>query len=267
MKKILIFLLIPFLFACTIKNIPLPVSSLDKGAIELTKKEKGYWIEVQVAQRKLVLAKSDHIIKTFPIAVGMPDYPSPTGLRKINSVIWNPWWYPPKASDWVEDPTPVPPRTNENPLGEIKMSLGKDSYLIHGTKAVQSIGNWASHGCFRMLFEDVFGLVQLLLTEYSKVSAVEQMEKANQDTNTEFATPLTREVPVVLTYEPVKVGNGYVTISPDFYKRIPDMPQHVADVVTPYLKKDRTPNLKKIKALFKIFKSRTIHVSLDQVSS
>src|SRR5690349_583765 len=213
-RKLLLFFIL-FFIACGVKQAPMPSSVLSSETVGDMQYYKGYWIEVQIPQRRLLLAKGSHHIKTFPIAVGQPEFPTPVGKRMINQVIWNPWWVPPK-SDWVEDPTPIPPRHKDNPLGEIKMPIG-NAYLIHGTKAVASIGQWASHGCIRMLFKDLFGLVQLLLTEYSHVSAIDEMEKANADTNKEFATPLNQNIPVVLTYNTVKVKDGYVSIYPDFY--------------------------------------------------
>ncbi len=225
------------------------------------KKEKGYWIEVQIPQRKVVLAKGDHIIKIFPVAVGMPSWPSPTGFRKINTIIWNPWWTPPRESKWVTDPTPVPPRVLENPLGEIKMPLG-ENYLIHGTRAADSIGHWASHGCIRMIFEDLFSLVQILMTDYSSLNAIETMEKANRDQKTQFATPLNSSIPVVLNYNPVVVHNDYVTISPDFYNHVPNMVTFIAEKITPTLKKGEEPSLKKIKNILRMFKQDTIQVPI-----
>lgn len=251
--------------ACAIRPSPLPVTSLSREAVREMRKTKGYWVEVQIPQRKLILAKGDHIIKAFPVAVGQPIYPSPVGVRAIDSVVWNPWWNPPKESDWVEDPTPIAPRMPDNPLGEIKMPLGH-AYLIHGTKAVSSIGQWASHGCIRMLFEDIFGLVQLLLTEYSDVSAIDEMEKANKDPHTEFTTRLKLDVPVVLTYEPVRVHNGFVTISPDFYNRKGDFAKYVAGVIAPYLK-EATPSVKKINNLLRMFKNQTINVPIHSLQS
>lgn len=244
------------------KRSPYPVIALDKETAQIMKKEqRGYWVEIQVPQRRILLAKGDHLIKAFPIAVGEPDYPTPMGFRKINTIIWNPWWYPPPGSKWVEDPTPIPPRTPENPLGEIKMPLG-DNYLVHGTRAVDSIGRWASHGCIRMIFEDLFSLVQILMTDYSDISAIEAMEKANRDTNTQFHTSLNRSIPVMLNYNPVIVHDGMVAISPDFYKRVPDMTELVTEKIAPYLKKKQTINPKKIKAALKYLRKETVIVNL-----
>lgn len=267
-KNFTIFLIFSWLSlsAFTTKYIP-PITVLSPQAIEAVKKEKGYWIEIQVPQRKLILAKGNHIIRSYPVAVGAPDFPTPVSIRRIETIIWNPWWYPPPKSSWVEDPTPVRPRTPDNPLGEIKIPLGKDNYLIHGTKAVESIGRWASHGCIRMLFEDLFGIVQLLMTEYANSSAIDAMERANRDTTIQFATSLTHGVPVVLDYNPIIVHDNYASISPDLYKRIPDMTKLIADTITPHLKKQRQPNLKKIKNVLKIFKDQTIQVPLESLAS
>ncbi|MBI2340975.1 MAG: L,D-transpeptidase [Deltaproteobacteria bacterium] len=247
------------------KKPPVPVTLLNPDTADLMKKEKGYWIEVQVPQRKLVLAKGDHILKTYPVAVGMPSYPSPIGRRAFNRVVWNPWWTPPKGSDWVEDPTPVPPRDAKNPLGEIKLPLGK-SYLIHGTRVIHSIGQWASHGCVRMLFEDLFGLVQLLMTEYSDASAIEAMEKANSNPQAEFESRLNREVPVVFNYDLVKIYDGYVLIAPDLYNRQGNLAGTVAERIKPHLSKKMIPNPKKIAALLKAFKNQTVMVPMETLA-
>lgn len=251
--------------ACAVKKPPLPKIMLNPETAQEMKKYKGYWIEVQIPQRKLVLAKSNHIIKTFPIAVGQPGYPTPVGNRAINRVVWNPWWHPPKGSKWVKDSTPVPPRTPGNPLGEVKMPIGR-AYLIHGTKAVRSIGRWASHGCIRMLFEDIFSLTQLLMTEYSKTSAIDSMEMANKRPHRQFTDKLDEEIPVVLNYDLVKVSNDYVIIAPDLYRRHKGrVAKHIAEVVAPHLKKDKIPSLKKINNLLKVFKGQTVMIALEDL--
>lgn len=252
---------------CVLKKPPVPQVLLNQETAQMMKKEKGFWIEVQIPQRKLILAKSDRIIKAFPIAVGMPSHPTPVGRRKIDRVIWNPWWYPPKGSDWVEKGAkPVRPRTAGNPLGEIKMPIGR-AYLIHGTKKVSSIGRWASHGCIRMVFEDIFGMTQILMTEYSKVSAIDSMEKANKNPHREFSDKLEYDIPVVLNYDLVKINDDYAFISPDVYRRYgKKLPQHIAQVVKPYLKKKQAPNIKKIKNLLKDFKGQTFMIPLENLA-
>lgn len=263
-----------FLFFCCVELVlcsykkpsPIPLVKLSPVAAAEMKGQPHFWLEVQVPQRRIVLAKGTQIVKTSAIAVGVPEYPSPTSSwRKISRVIWNPWWHPPKKSKWVEDPTPVPPRTKDNPLGEIKMPVGKDAYLIHGTSARHSIGTWASHGCIRMLFEDIFGLVQILFTEYADVSALDEMVKANKDKNTEFGTKLKGDIPVYFSYIPVKVIGDQLSLAPDLYDKLPNYMQEVRDVVRPHLVKGKKLDEKRVKEALKIAKHKTINVPLKQV--
>ena len=54
-------------------------------------------------------------------------------------------------------PTYVPPGPN-NPLGPFKFTLGTPGYLIHGSNKKFGIGMRVSHGCFRMLNNNVLEL-------------------------------------------------------------------------------------------------------------
>ena len=90
---------------------------------------------------------------TFPIAIGHPAYPTPTGQYEINDKQVDPAWYPP-ASPWAAEPSTIPPGrgTRSGPAGSARPppAIG-----IHGTYADYSIGTAASHGCMRMHIPDV----------------------------------------------------------------------------------------------------------------
>jgi hypothetical protein len=58
-------------------------------------------------------------------------------------------------------PIGSPQRRIAHILGTHRLILG-DGYLIHGTPYEDSIGEWASHGCIRMLNQDVADLYQLV---------------------------------------------------------------------------------------------------------
>lgn len=260
-KKQASFLLICLLLfgACTTKTQPKTAATVpQKITPEYTPSTQAQanfndwpslYLEVQVPQRKLLVVKNGHVIRHYTVAVGEPRYPSPLGERKVHRVIFNPWWHPPKTADWVEDATPVPPRVRENPLGEIKMPLG-GGFLIHGTKAIASLGQWASHGCIRMAFKDIFSLVQLVMQDYSEQSAIENMQLANTDRDQEFSINLLESVPVFLSYEPVKVKQkDRVVIYPDLYEKFDkqSFAHHVASVIKPHLVQiKRYPNVFKI---------------------
>jgi len=91
--------------------------------------------------------------RTFGVATGQSQYPTPLGAFEI-VVMWrNPWWYPP-ASDWAKDAKPIPPGPG-NPLGTRWMGISSPAVGIHGTPDAASIGYSASHGCIRMLIPEV----------------------------------------------------------------------------------------------------------------
>lgn len=99
-------------------------------------------------------------IRTFPIAVGMPAYPTPTGTFNVVNKQRNPTWYPPD-SRWAAGLGPVPPGAG-NPLGTRWIGLSSPGIGIHGTPSPGSIGTRASHGCIRMYIRDAERVYELL---------------------------------------------------------------------------------------------------------
>lgn len=103
-------------------------------------------IIVSIPNHKLVLMEDGKMVKVFPIAVGKPSTPSPTGTFHIASHVPHPTWFGPKQ---------VVAPGSHNPLGTRWMGLGYKGYGIHGTNMPRSIGKSASHGCIRMRNADV----------------------------------------------------------------------------------------------------------------
>jgi lipoprotein-anchoring transpeptidase ErfK/SrfK len=106
--------------------------------------------------------------KRYSIAVGDIGYRTPAGAYYVSSKDIDPDWRMPD-SPWVapEDRGKIIKGGDErNPLKGAFISLGGqpvDGVGIHGTADRKSIGTRASHGCIRMLEEDVLNL-------YDKVS-------------------------------------------------------------------------------------------------
>jgi lipoprotein-anchoring transpeptidase ErfK/SrfK len=94
--------------------------------------------------------------RTYPIAVGQPAYPTPSGIYRIVSKQTNPTWFPPD-SPWAAGLGPVPPSVS-NPLGTRWMGTSAPGIGIHGTPQSYSIGSAASHGCIRMYIGDAEAL-------------------------------------------------------------------------------------------------------------
>ncbi len=118
-------------------------------------------IRIDRASCRLSLYDEGKLVKTYRVAVGQPQYPTPGGFARILVKEVNPTWNPP-SSPWAIGQDPVPPGPG-NPLGTRWMGLSIPAIGIHGTYADSSIGTHASHGCIRMhvwdaedLFDRVF---------------------------------------------------------------------------------------------------------------
>jgi len=102
-------------------------------------------------------------VETYPIAVGRMDWNTPLGTTRITEKVKNPAWYPPKSiiQEHAEEGRYLPnvvPAGPDNPLGTRKMRLGIPGYLIHGTNKPEGVGMRVTHGCIRMLPEDIEAL-------------------------------------------------------------------------------------------------------------
>ena len=108
---------------------------------------------VSIPDRKLAVLENDRVLRTFDIAVGAPQSPSPTGSFKIVNHIANPTWY---YKGKVVGPGPA------NPVGTRWMGLSAAGYGLHGTNAPNSIGKNASHGCIRLRNAAILRLARLM---------------------------------------------------------------------------------------------------------
>jgi L,D-transpeptidase ErfK/SrfK len=99
-------------------------------------------------------------VQTYPIGIGRMDWATPLGNTKITQKIKDPSWTPPESIRREHaakgDPLPrVVPAGPNNPLGAYAMRLGIPGYLIHSTNKPLGVGMRVSHGCVRMLPEDI----------------------------------------------------------------------------------------------------------------
>jgi lipoprotein-anchoring transpeptidase ErfK/SrfK len=110
---------------------------------------------VSIPDRKLAVLENGTVIATFPVAVGAPASPSPTGEFQIVNRVSNPTYYRPGT---------VIPSGKGNPVGTRWVGLSQKGYGIHGTNAPRSVGHAASHGCIRLRNRDIeklFTMVQV----------------------------------------------------------------------------------------------------------
>ena len=107
---------------------------------------------------RLRLFKKFRVIKRYGVAVGMPAYPTPSGLFTIQSKQVNPTWTAPN-SPWAGEMAgqQIAGGAPNNPLRARWMGVA-GAVGIHGTGQPWSIGSRASHGCIRMTVPDVIDL-------------------------------------------------------------------------------------------------------------
>ena len=117
----------------------------------------GTIIIVDRSHFKLKLYKRLKLSKTYGVAVGQAGLETPAGLYAVQDKQVNPAWNVPDSA-WAGDlaGTTVPPGPG-NPL--VARWLGLAAGVgIHGTNEPGSIGSAASHGCIRMIPEQVIDL-------------------------------------------------------------------------------------------------------------
>ena len=99
-------------------------------------------------------------VQTYPVSIGRMEWSTPLGETKLVSKQRNPSWRPPPSirAEHAADGDPLPhvvPPGPDNPLGAYAMRLGIPGYLIHSTNKSYGVGMRVSHGCIRMLPEDI----------------------------------------------------------------------------------------------------------------
>src|SRR5687768_11613415 len=71
-------------------------------------------LEVSLSARELYLKIDDRVAETYEVAIGTQKYPTPSGVFKVERVIWNPSWTPPN-SDWARGKKPAKPGDPNSP--------------------------------------------------------------------------------------------------------------------------------------------------------
>ena len=138
------------------------VGSVDSAIEQPVERMESFSLVIDLSDRTLFVMSGDDVVRTFPVAVGTSDYPTPNGAFSIRRIIWNPSWRPPPSA-WARDDRPQPPGAISNPMGRVKIFFREPDYYSHGTNAESSIGTAASHGCLRMRNEDVIEVARMMV--------------------------------------------------------------------------------------------------------
>lgn len=198
------------------------------GKIEQTTLIEGQpriWITVNVPAFRLTLWQNGKEVKTYQIGVGRKKFPIRVGERKATQIIWNPEWVPPDSS-WVLESEAVEPGERieaddpRNPLGKVKIPLG-GGYLIHQAAKPSDIGHLVSHGCIRMLEDDLFDLTEKIVRARKLPITSEQIEHAKGTTD-RLAVKIEPPLWVDINYDTQVVEGSQLHLYPDVYSREPN---------------------------------------------
>lgn len=179
-------------------------------------------IVVNIPAYRMDLFQNGSLVKSYKIGIGYPEFPLPQGLRKAQTIIFNPTWTPPD-SPWVAKMKNVTAGekieagSKLNPLGPIKVPIGMPS-LIHGGKSTAKLGTFASHGCVGLTNAQIkdFALMlsQLSGTEITQSEMAEYLKDPTQTKNVK----LKQAIPVELRYETIVLEDGALHIYKDVYE-------------------------------------------------
>lgn len=176
-------------------------------------------IIINIPDRMLYFFNNGSLESVFPVGLGMPSWRgitqwrTPTGNFKIISKRKNPTWHVPESMQWkmaMEGKpvkTIVPPGP-DNPLGRFAIETSIPGVLIHETIWHTTVYQFRSHGCIRVMPENMEYL-------FEKV-------KIN----------MTGEI----IYEPVKVAitqdnRVFLEIHRDIYGKFKDMKAEVRRII------------------------------------
>ena len=117
-------------------------------------------IVINLPELNLYYFKDGVYQRRYALAVGKPSWPTPTGNFTICEKRKNPTWNVPESIqeemdeqglDVVEQVPPGP----RNPLGKYWMGTTASGVGIHATNRPWSVGYYVSHGCIRMLPDEI----------------------------------------------------------------------------------------------------------------
>lgn len=178
-------------------------------------------VVVNIPAYRMDVFREGNLIKSYKIGIGYPQFPLPTGLRKAQTIIFNPTWTPPDEP-WVANMKniavgeKVPAGSPLNPLGPIKIPIGMPS-LIHGGKPLAKIGTFASHGCVGLTNAQVKDFAKTLAGAVGKEVSDQTIAGYLRDSTKTRSLKLDAPVPVELRYETIVVEDGKLYIYKDVY--------------------------------------------------
>ncbi len=158
----------------SIKKLQTEIAALQKKAVKL--EPTAPYIVINTTENRFMLFKNKKMIREGLCSTGSLItlegegnkkwvFKTPRGIQKVRGKQTDPVW---KKPDWafVEEGLPIPSANHPSRfepyvLGAYKLDLG-DGYMIHGTIYKRFIGMPVTHGCVRLLDEDLEAVYKTL---------------------------------------------------------------------------------------------------------
>jgi lipoprotein-anchoring transpeptidase ErfK/SrfK len=195
------------------------------GHIDQTSLQSGsgdVHITVNIPAFQLTFWQGNKEVKLYQIGIGRKEFPLPSGLRFAKEIVFNPEWVPPDSS-WVEDHDVVPGERVEaddprNPLGKVKIPIGGGGILIHQAFRPGDVGHLVSHGCVRLKLDELYGLIDQIITARSLSVSKQRLDQA-KNSKDRFAIKLDVPLVVDINYDTQVVEGGVLHLYPDVYNK------------------------------------------------
>lgn len=112
-------------------------------------------LEIHLGRRRVIYFVRDIEMESYPIAIGRQGWETPKGKFRVMQMRENPKWINPLTDESIAAGDP------KNPLGAYWIGFwtnGRNWIGFHGTPNPETVGQAVSHGCIRMLNEDIENL-------------------------------------------------------------------------------------------------------------
>lgn len=168
-------------------------------------------IVVDIPGRMLYYFKAGRLEMSFAVGLGMPQWQgmtrwrTPTGGFTVTGKEQDPVWYVPESIQWKMQVQGMPvlitmPPGPDNPLGRFVLYTSMKGICIHETIWPTTVYQFRSHGCIRVLAQNIERLFE----------------------------EIALETPGEMVYEPVKAavaadGKIYLQVDPDVYGKAGDL--------------------------------------------
>lgn len=171
-------------------------------------------LRINLPAFRLEVVEGGEVVRSYPAAIGMPEYWTPPGDYQVTRIEWNPWWHPP-GTPWARGEVVTPPGPG-NPMGRAKIQFAGLLY-VHGTALERELGTAASHGCIRIRNRDVLELARFLAERTGAAVSPEEITRLERSPGRTRSAALPAPLPLRVSYVLAEEVDGEIRVHEDVY--------------------------------------------------